>query len=112
MLIPLFNYKNFLFRGQFIIETSYALCEDLIDGRLSFQGENPEIERIMELEEQEKNKNSEPKNEVDVTDVEMASIYQARTKINVRNIAMRSDNYNPQDEPKKKKPKFLKHADD
>lgn len=35
--------------GNFITEASYVLCEELIEGRLSFKGMNPEIERLMEL---------------------------------------------------------------
>lgn len=36
--------------GNYISEASFIYCEDLIEGRLSFKGMNPEIERIMELE--------------------------------------------------------------
>lgn len=36
--------------GNFITESSFIFCEDLLDGRLSFKGMNPEIERLMELE--------------------------------------------------------------
>ncbi|XP_052746649.1 M-phase phosphoprotein 6 [Bicyclus anynana] len=33
-----------------IFESSFTFCEDLIEGRVSFKGMNPEIERLMELE--------------------------------------------------------------
>lgn len=36
--------------GNYISESSFIFCEELIEGRLSFKGMNPEIERIMELE--------------------------------------------------------------
>ncbi|CAG9784448.1 unnamed protein product [Diatraea saccharalis] len=36
--------------GNFISETSFIYCEDLLEGRLSFKGMNPEIERLMEQE--------------------------------------------------------------
>lgn len=36
--------------GNFISESSFVFCEDLIEGRLSFKGMNPEIERLMALE--------------------------------------------------------------
>lgn len=36
--------------GNFISESSFIFCEDLIEGRVSFKGMNPEIERLMDLE--------------------------------------------------------------
>ncbi|KAG7311554.1 hypothetical protein JYU34_002601 [Plutella xylostella] len=36
--------------GNFISESSFIFCDDLMEGRLSFKGMNPEIERIMVLE--------------------------------------------------------------
>lgn len=42
--------------GNFITESSFIFCEELLEGRLSFKGMNPEIERLMELE---KNSNQE-----------------------------------------------------
>lgn len=36
--------------GNYISEQSFLFCEDLLEGRLSFKGMNPEIERLMELE--------------------------------------------------------------
>lgn len=38
---------------NFIIDTSYVNCEDLIVGRFSCGGMNPELERILEKEDQE-----------------------------------------------------------
>lgn len=35
---------------NFISESSFLYCEDLLEGRLSFKGMNPEIERLMEAE--------------------------------------------------------------
>ncbi|XP_023220033.1 M-phase phosphoprotein 6-like [Centruroides sculpturatus] len=37
---------------RFLIEPSYAPCEQLVFGRMSFKGMNPEIEKLM-LEKQE-----------------------------------------------------------
>ncbi|KAJ8920800.1 hypothetical protein NQ315_004941 [Exocentrus adspersus] len=57
------------------IETSITSCKNLIDGRLSFGGMNPEIEKMMAndyfrlLEVEEKRK------EKDITDIEMAEGY-------------------------------------
>ncbi|XP_064076763.1 M-phase phosphoprotein 6 [Vanessa tameamea] len=36
--------------GNYISESSFVYCEDLLEGRLSFKGMNPEIERLMALE--------------------------------------------------------------
>ncbi|KAJ8729459.1 hypothetical protein PYW08_001040 [Mythimna loreyi] len=36
--------------GNFISESSFIFCETMLEGRLSFKGMNPEIERLMELE--------------------------------------------------------------
>ncbi|VVC97372.1 M-phase phosphoprotein 6 [Leptidea sinapis] len=41
--------------GNFISESSFIYCADLIEGRLSFNGVNPEIERLMELDKVEVN---------------------------------------------------------
>ncbi|KAM3964695.1 M-phase phosphoprotein 6-like [Aphomia sociella] len=61
--------------GNFITESSFIFCEDLLDGRLSFKGMNPEIERLMELE----NKNNEPDTEMqkDVSDEILAKKMEA-----------------------------------
>ena len=64
------------FRGQFIVEPSFVFCEELIEGRLSFQGMNPEIERLMELEELEKQAKLgklENDKEAEISDSEMAN---------------------------------------
>ncbi|XP_011506159.1 PREDICTED: M-phase phosphoprotein 6 [Ceratosolen solmsi marchali] len=96
--------------GRYIIEPSYILCEQLIDGRLSFHGENNEIERIMEHEAQEKkeNNNKIKYNETDISDKQMSKIWKSTTKINVHNISRNRENSN---EPRRKKPKFLKPVD-
>lgn len=104
------------FRGNFGTVSSFVICEDLIDGRLSFGGENPEIERLMELEQLEKlAKTQPPKNETDVSDAEMAQRWRSTTKINVTNMQQtkkhpRSDSDSNM-EPMSKKPKFLKPRD-
>lgn len=59
--------------GSFVIEPSFVPCEDLLVGRLSYRGMNPEIERIMELEYAEANPSTVQ--ETDVTDKEMAAFY-------------------------------------
>lgn len=48
--------------GNYISESSFIYCEDLMEGRLSFKGMNPEIERLMELKNQ---KNEKPSGDMD-----------------------------------------------
>ncbi|CAH0603170.1 unnamed protein product [Chrysodeixis includens] len=44
--------------GNFISESSFIFCETMLEGRLSFKGMNPEIERLMEMEKGETEKPS------------------------------------------------------
>ncbi|XP_001605943.1 M-phase phosphoprotein 6 [Nasonia vitripennis] len=99
--------------GRYITEASYIFCEDLIEGRLSFQGENPELERLLELEQMEKNPKVENDMDTDVSDAQMAARWRATTKINVRSLDNKKEEVNEDEqEPKRKKPKFLKPVDD
>ncbi|XP_058834028.1 M-phase phosphoprotein 6-like [Topomyia yanbarensis] len=76
--------------SKFIIETSYVPCEDLIEGRVSYGGMNPEIERIIELERNkdlaalvEKERAEAAKRQkmrLDVPDEEMAEFYTSVVK--------------------------------
>lgn len=59
----------------YIIEPSYVPCEDLNDGRFSFRGMNPDIERILELEEQAKQATIDQNVKKDVTDEDMTAYY-------------------------------------
>lgn len=56
-------------------EVSIVGCRDLIEGRLSFRGMNPEIEKLMNDEYAKKLDEAEKRKEKDVTDVEMAKGY-------------------------------------
>ncbi|TDG49435.1 hypothetical protein AWZ03_004118 [Drosophila navojoa] len=71
------NQKMLNSNSNFIIEPSYTICAGLIDGRLSFRGMNPELERLMELEQAEKQGNTKPEQPKEVNDQEMAEIYYA-----------------------------------
>lgn len=71
------NQKMLNSNSNFIIEPSYSICAGLIDGRLSFRGMNPELERLMELEQAEKQGNTRPEQPKEVNDQEMAEIYYA-----------------------------------
>ncbi|XP_053957816.1 M-phase phosphoprotein 6 [Anastrepha ludens] len=64
--------------SNFIMEPSFVHCEDLIEGRLSFRGMNPEIERLLELEQQEKAANIRHEQPTEVSDKEMAEFYNAQ----------------------------------
>lgn len=64
----------------FIVETSYVPCENLSDGRYSFRGMNPEIERIIQLETAEIDAAKDKNVTKDVTDVEMSASYYQNVK--------------------------------
>nr|CAD7440468.1 unnamed protein product [Timema bartmani] len=106
--------------NKFIIETSFVPCEDLIVGRLSFQGMNPVIERIMQEEEDAKREKVVPKVEADVSDNEMAHRYSTLVgtigrKYNTKRGHTREHIHKGESRssaPKKKKLKFLKPQGD
>lgn len=117
--MPLLTFAYILcLRGNFIIEPSYVFCEGLGDGRLSFQGMNPMIEKLMEARENAKHAQVETKEEVDVSDEQMTVQWQKmRTKFDVIiqqrsqykiNRKLEHSRTDSKDEPIKKKPKFLK----
>lgn len=59
----------------YIVESSYVPCENLVEGRFSFRGMNPEIERLLELEELARQATMSKDIKQDVTDQEMADQY-------------------------------------
>lgn len=59
----------------FIVETSYVPCEDLNDGRYSFRGMNPEIERLLQLEQAVHDAAQEKNVTKDVSDADMSAYY-------------------------------------
>ncbi|EEB13130.1 M-phase phosphoprotein, putative [Pediculus humanus corporis] len=104
--------------SKIIIEPSYVPCENLITGRLSYHGMNPEIERLLFAEKKQSNElkreRVEDSDQVDVSDVEMARRYTSlvgtlsnrfKSKNNRKAKSERS-------EPPAKKAKFLKPNDD
>lgn len=98
---------------RFIIEPSYIFCENLIEGRLSFHGVNPEIEKLMEAEQNNNNAVEEAKKEKDISDEQMAENWKGnnkkkmKTKSNNKSSLGRNNEF----EPLPKKPKFLKPKD-
>lgn len=59
------------------MESSYVFCEQLVDGRLSYRGMNPEIEKLMEQENNLKNFKEEVKRETEVSDEQMAKRFKS-----------------------------------
>ncbi|XP_033899117.1 M-phase phosphoprotein 6-like [Acipenser ruthenus] len=112
-------------KENFIIEErSFLPCEDLLYGRMSFKGFNPEVEKLMTLmnsqnrtedvEEEEQNKTG-----VDVSDEEMARRYESLvgsikrkfTKKRNRPVIQGEDNVNSNIRSPKIKKVFLKPQD-
>ncbi|KAK1163375.1 M-phase phosphoprotein 6-like [Acipenser oxyrinchus oxyrinchus] len=112
-------------KENFIIEErSFLPCEDLLYGRMSFKGFNPEVEKLMTLmnsqnrtedaEEEEQNKTG-----VDVSDEEMARRYESLvgsikrkfTKKRNRPAIQGDDNVNRNIRSPKIKKVFLKPQD-
>lgn len=111
----------FFSRGKYIVENSFVFCEQLIEGRLSFQGMNPEIERILELEQNAK-RSKEESNEKEITDAQMANHYHRGTHVttmakkftpkrNQHKYFKYNDDDDDNPEPVEKKPKYLKPKD-
>ncbi|EDV99102.1 M-phase phosphoprotein 6 [Drosophila grimshawi] len=71
------NQKMLNSNSNFIIEPSYSICAGLSDGRLSFRGMNPELERLLELERAEKEGKTKPEQPTEVNDEQMAETYYA-----------------------------------
>lgn len=93
--------------SHYIIEPSYVTCEDLNDGRFSFRGMNPDIERILELEEQAKQANKNQNVKKDVTDEEMSAYYGNVKKTIERKFQSKTQRRKiTLPEPKFKKPKL------
>ncbi|XP_050308850.1 M-phase phosphoprotein 6 [Anthonomus grandis grandis] len=61
---------NIIFR-----EASISLCKNLVEGRLSFGGMNPDVEKLMEKDYNKQIFESERKKEKDISDEQMAKDY-------------------------------------
>ncbi|XP_053989702.1 M-phase phosphoprotein 6-like isoform X1 [Hylaeus volcanicus] len=98
---------------RFITEPSYVFCEKLIEGRLSFQGMNPEIEKLMEAEQNNKCTSLDVKKETDVSDEQMAERYKGFNKNVKREYKYEKllEKNNDEYKPIPKKQKFLKPQD-
>lgn len=103
----------FYLSERFIIEPSYVFCEKLSDGRLSFQGMNPEIEKLMEMEQKNEQVSVKTAKETDVSDEQMTEHYKGFRK-NAKSeykYEKPSRKHNKEYQPSFKKPKFLKPQD-
>lgn len=108
-------------KESFIIEEqSFLLCEDLLYGRMSFRGFNPEVEKLM-LQMNAKNKAEEEEEdatvELDVSDEEMARRYETLVGTIGKKFAKKRDRANYEEDengnmkPMKTKKMFLKPQD-
>ncbi|XP_007937317.1 M-phase phosphoprotein 6 [Orycteropus afer afer] len=84
-------------KESFIIEEqSFLLCEDLLYGRMSFRGFNPEVEKLM-LQMNSKNNAKETEDEaleLDVSDEEMARRYETLVGTIGKKFAKKRDRAN------------------
>ncbi|XP_041125295.1 M-phase phosphoprotein 6 isoform X1 [Polyodon spathula] len=101
-------------KENFIIEErSFLPCEDLLYGRMSFKGFNPEVEKLMTLmnsqnrtedvEEEEQNKTG-----VDVSDEEMARRYESLVGSIKRKFTKKRNRSAIQEEDNVRSPKIKK----
>ncbi|KAM6176759.1 M-phase phosphoprotein 6 [Erethizon dorsatum] len=108
-------------KESFIIEEqSFLFCEDLLYGRMSFRGFNPEVEKLM-LQMNAKNKAAEEEEdgtvELDVSDEEMARRYETLVGTIGKKFAKKRDRTNYEEDengnmkPIKTKKMFLKPQD-
>ncbi|PNI45692.1 MPHOSPH6 isoform 3 [Pan troglodytes] len=105
---------------SFIIEEqSFLLCEDLLYGRMSFRGFNPEVEKLM-LQMNAKHKAEEVEDEtveLDVSDEEMARRYETLVGTIGKKFARKRDHANYEEDengditPIKAKKMFLMPQD-
>ncbi|KAM4797594.1 M-phase phosphoprotein 6-like [Urocitellus parryii] len=103
-----------------IEEQSFLLCEDLLYGRISFRGFNPEVEKLM-LQMNAKNKTEDEDEdeivELDVSDEEMARRYETLVGTIGKKFAKKRDRANYKEDengnikPVKAKKMFLKPQD-
>ncbi|KAB0802258.1 hypothetical protein PPYR_04444 [Photinus pyralis] len=83
-------------------EVGIFTCKDLIEGRLSFNGMNPEIEKLMNDYHQKLIKTDKVR-ETEISDVEMANAYSSTVNTMGKKFETKRN---------RKKNKFLKPSDD
>ncbi|GFS14800.1 M-phase phosphoprotein 6-like [Elysia marginata] len=103
--------------SDFLENQSYTTCEELLFGRQSYQGFNPEIEKLMKVhsEEKEAQKSEQKEKEESVGDAEMAQRYSSLMGIIAKKFTKKrqrseeKSNQNEDDEPSRKK--FMKPSE-
>ncbi|KAK3591348.1 hypothetical protein CHS0354_040309 [Potamilus streckersoni] len=111
-------------QSQYIVEPSYSRCEDLLFGRMSFKGCNPEIEKLMKshMQDSELEEASRKESEIGVDDMEMAERYESligtvakkfakKRQRHEEDVESSSKDQSTEDKIKKKR-KFMKPSDD
>ncbi|XP_049642245.1 M-phase phosphoprotein 6 [Suncus etruscus] len=101
-----------------IEEQSFLFCEDLLYGRMSFRGFNPEVEKLMrQMNSKNKEEVEEETIELDVSDEEMARRYETLVGTIGKKFAKKRDRANYEEDengdikPVKTKKMFLKPQD-
>jgi M-phase phosphoprotein-6 len=101
-------------------EQSFLLCEDLLYGRMSFRGFNPEVEKLMlqmNAKSKPEDKDEDETVELDVSDEEMARRYETLVGTIGKKFAKKRDHANYEEDengnikPIKAKKMFLKPKD-
>ena len=113
-ILRFFNSNTFdFFSSKYISESSFVVCEGLKCGRRSFRGMNPELEKILLSEFDDKKMVEKIKEEdVDVSVDEMVRFQREESTL-VETIAkkFRKSDSNPENIPTKKL-KFMKPPED
>lgn len=97
-----------------LTESSFVSCEDLVFGRMSFKGFNPEVEKLMALRGQKTDPDDEEdisKMDTDITDEEMASRYADLVNSIKKKFAKKRGHSFLEDEGDKSKRAFQKPKD-
>lgn len=101
------THKMLTTESLYVVEPSYMPCEELNEGRFSFRGMNPEIERLLELEQQAKQATIDENVQKDVTDEDMSAYYGNVKKTIERKFQSKTHRKKISlPEPKFKKPKL------
>ncbi|KAK3799124.1 hypothetical protein RRG08_051399 [Elysia crispata] len=103
--------------SDFLENQSYSICEELLFGRQSYQGFNPEIEKLMKVQnaEKEAQKSEQKEKEESVGDQEMAQRYSSLMGIIAKKFSkkrQRSSETKSQDEEEEhSRKKFMKPSE-
>lgn len=105
--------------SQYLADQSYLFCEQLMFGRQSFQGFNPEIEKLMKahIDDQVTKKTEETEQQNSVSDKDMATRYSSLMGVLAKKFASKRSRKESTDEetdsgkPSRKKA-FIKPEDD